>query len=452
VNTTLVDKLARALLYEGCVLYPYRPSVKNQQRWTFGGVYPPSWSEAQEGADACAMQTQILMESQPAAQVRIKVRFLHLVDRTIGELTPPLNDLPATGEPVFRDVRILAVGEKQYQAWQEAMEREVDLGAIDVAQLLQGSIQRKFSLPAYRNIEPLRAPGAPIVAILIRRQEAIEGTIELSATAMAETLVRISVRILNRTQLHDAAGRGRDEALLRTFVSTHTILTVENGKFISMTDPPAHWRAHADQCQNIGAWPVLVGQAGECGTMLASPIIIEDYPRIAPQSPGDLFDSSEIDEILTLRIMTLTDEEKRLAAGVDDRVRDLLERTQLLARDQLMGLHGTLREVVPIEPPTIHSESAHVPVKKIIAHGVEMKAGDSVRLRPLGRGDIMDVALDGKAATIVSIEQDFENRIYVAVTVDDDPGKDLGVRGQPGHRFFFGIEEVEPLHAKGAAL
>lgn len=76
--------------------------------------------------------------------------------------------------------------------------------------------------------------------------------------------------------------------------------------------------------------------------------------------------------------------------------------------------------------------------------GVELKPGDRVRLRPLGRGDVFDMALNGMAATIVSIEQDFEDRIHVAVTVDEDPGSDLGLQGKPGHRFFFGIDEVEP--------
>jgi hypothetical protein len=75
----------------------------------------------------------------------------------------------------------------------------------------------------------------------------------------------------------------------------------------------------------------------------------------------------------------------------------------------------------------------------------EIRAGDRVRLRPRGRADIMDMALDGRAATVDSIEQDFEGRVYLAVTVDDDPGRDLGALRQPGHRFFFRPDEVEPL-------
>jgi hypothetical protein len=81
--------------------------------------------------------------------------------------------------------------------------------------------------------------------------------------------------------------------------------------------------------------------------------------------------------------------------------------------------------------------------------GAELRLGDRVRLWPLGRADILDLALEGKAATIEAIEQDFEDRIYLAVTVDDDPGADLGRLRQPGHRFFFGVEEVEPIRAEG---
>jgi hypothetical protein len=77
--------------------------------------------------------------------------------------------------------------------------------------------------------------------------------------------------------------------------------------------------------------------------------------------------------------------------------------------------------------------------------GVEYKLGDHVRLWPLGDADILDLALKGKAATIAAIEQDFEERTYLAVTVDDDPGRDFGALGKPAHRFFFRPEEVELL-------
>ena len=112
-------------------------------------------------------------------------------------------------------------------------------------------------------------------------------------------------------------------------------------------DPPDAWREAAAACRNVGTWPVLVGAEGQADMMLSSPIILYDYPQIAPESPGDFFDGTEIDEMLTLRIMTLTDEEKRAMAAVDERAGDLLARTEAMAREQLMGLHGTVRGLRP---------------------------------------------------------------------------------------------------------
>ena len=88
----------------------------------------------------------------------------------------------------------------------------------------------------------------------------------------------------------------------------------------------------------------------------------------------------------------------------------------------------------------------------IVAAGVDVKAGDRVLLRPRGGADIFDIILENKTATITAIEQDYEGRIYLAVTVDDDPGKDFGIEGKPAHRFFFRPEEVEPLDAEGRSL
>ena len=84
-------------------------------------------------------------------------------------------------------------------------------------------------------------------------------------------------------------------------------------------------------------------------------------------------------------------------------------------------------------------------LESVEAGGVEVRIGDRVHLRPRQGGDIMDVALAGKVAIIESIEQDYEGKIQVAVVLDDDPGRDLGLLRQPGHRFFFDVEEIEPV-------
>src|SRR5207248_1108733 len=142
-------------------------------------------------------------------------------------------------------------------------------------------------------------------------------------------------------------GTSRDNALLRSLISTHTILGVHQGEFVSLLDPPDQWRDAAAGCRNVGTWPVLVGAEGARDTLLSSPIILYDYPQIAPESPGDLFDGTEIDEILALRIMTMTDEEKREMRNSDERARKLLERTEGLPLEHLMKLHGTLRDLHP---------------------------------------------------------------------------------------------------------
>jgi hypothetical protein len=89
---------------------------------------------------------------------------------------------------------------------------------------------------------------------------------------------------------------------------------------------------------------VLVGEEGQRNMLLSSPIILSDYPQIAPESPGDLFDGGEIDQLLILNIMSLTDEEKEEMRASDPRAREILERCESLSPEELMNLHGAIRE------------------------------------------------------------------------------------------------------------
>jgi hydrogenase maturation protease len=333
MNRPLVDQIADAVLYEGYLLYPYRPSVKNRQRWTFGGLYPRSYSEAQAGTDPWMSQTECLVSSRGDVRLSLRVRFLHLQLRRVEgiELGPGGNLAP--GAPT---------------AWQEAVERDVQLGEHALAELVGRGDAREFAFPARRAQEPTSAREEGTGGTVIREQYAIAGSVELSAERPAESLYKVTVRVRNDTPFSDASRGDRDEALLHALVSTHAILGVRDGEFVSMIDPPEPWREIAAGCRNIGTWPVLVGEPGARDTMLSAPIILYDYPQVAPESPGDLFDATEIDEILTLRVLTLTEDEKRAMCDVDDRARALLERTESLAREQLMGLHGTIRGLRPI--------------------------------------------------------------------------------------------------------
>jgi hypothetical protein len=350
MNQALVDQIAHAVLYEGYMLYPYRPSVKSRQRWTFGGLYPEAYSQAQGESDAWAMQTECVVLGGPHTSLTVSVRFLHLMARQVGQLSQPLPEWPSAGEPrpLYQIVEELRVGDDVHYTWQEAVERTIDLGDSDLAALVARPRQSGFAVESRNDLEPLRNANGAIVGVLVREQRRIEGRVELAAEARGEGVFRVTVRILNQTPFDDASTASREEALLQSLVSTHTVLGVRDGEFVSLIDPPEPLRAVTAECRNVGAWPVLVGAEGEKDTMLSAPIILYDYPQIAPESPGDLFDSTEIDEILTLRILTLTEEEKRVMSAVDERTRAVLERTEALARDQLLGLHGTVRGLRPL--------------------------------------------------------------------------------------------------------
>jgi hypothetical protein len=354
MNRKLVDTITRALLYEGYLLYPYRPSAKNRQRWTFGGLYPPAYVRAQDGgSDASDMQTQCLASGGPHTRLTVAIRFLQLVARRVGVFDAPLTVWPGDDRlPAYHHVESFSRGDTVVSAWQEAIEREVALAPVDLGDLAASQRWVEFDFHPTSSLEPVHGPEGTIAAVIERDRMRLDGGAELATELVADGLYRVTVRVENRTHFESGAGSNeRDRALLHSFVSTHTLLGVEDGGFVSLLEPPDAWRSLAEQCVNVGTWPVLVGEAGQTDTMLASPIILYDYPAIAPESPGDLFDATEIDEILTLRVLSLTDDEKRAVSALDARGRALLERTEALAREQLLGLHGTLRAVHPAAGP-----------------------------------------------------------------------------------------------------
>ncbi len=449
MNRPTVDPIANAVLYEGYILYPYRPSVKNRQRWTFGGLYPGAYCRSRGGSDAPANQTESLVEGTSPTSLEVAVRFLHLSSRTAAEITPPLADWPDGAEPPSRPVEMLRVGAERYYTWQEAEEREVGLGEVTLGELSARPQIRPFSFPGGRRSEPVRGEGGQVVGVLIRERQAVEGVVELSAAEVGEGLYRLTLRVANRSAWGEDESGSRDDALMRALVSTHAVLGVRRGEFVSLLDPPGHLAQAAAACRNVGTWPVLVGEEGQRDTILSSPIILYDYPRVAPESQGDFFDGAEIDEMLTLRVLTMTDEEKTEMAAIDERTKAILERVEALSPEQMLALHGTVRGLRAVPGgATVDNwdpEPAQRRVESVQIGPAEVRQGDRVRLAPNRRADIMDLVLAGMTATVESIEQDYEGRVYLAVTVDDDPGKDLGTLRQPGHRFFFQPDEVEPL-------
>jgi hypothetical protein len=306
VSADPVRAIADAVLYEGYILWPYRRSaLKNQRRFTFGGVFPPGHA-ALHPDDPSSMRTEVLVRGE--ADVEVTVRFLQVVQRTV---------LAPDGEPV--DERVVE-GER-HLSWQEAVEREISMASP---------------------LAPIVIPGgsASERGFLVRTWHRLEGQAEAASEPTARRGVsRFSVTVRNLTAC--PPGGSRQDALGRTFCSTHILLRADSpSAFVSLTDPPAELAAEAAACRNCGCWPVLVGDPGHNDTMLASPIILEDHPRIAPESPGDMFDGGEIDQLLVLNILALTDEEQAEMAASDPRAAEILERVQRLAPEQLMALHG----------------------------------------------------------------------------------------------------------------
>jgi hydrogenase maturation protease len=362
MNLATVEKIAKAVLYEGYMLYPYRPSsVKNQQRWNFGVLCPRSYSEAQNGTEAWTMQTECLVEGSTLTAIEVRVRFLQLTERTVTELVTPVNELPRGEMPQYRLVEKFEVNSRTYQPWQEAIEREVMLPVCNVEALGHNPVIQSFSFPAEKEYELLRESDGRITGVLIRARHDLRGEVEVTvARQNGDGICKVSVCIRNTAPFKVVEETGREEALLRALISAHTVLGVQDGGFISLLAPPEEIVDLAACCKNIGTWPVLVGEEGQADTMLSSPIILYDYPQIAPESAGDLFDGTEIDEILSLRIMTLTDDEKREMSQSDERARLMLERTEAMPAEQFMKLHGVLRGLHPVD---LHTDLRRVDLR-----------------------------------------------------------------------------------------
>jgi hypothetical protein len=447
MNPSMVDRIANAVLYEGYILYPYRASsCKNRQRFTFGRVYPQAYSEAQNGAEPFAIQTECLLRSQGARpSLEVRVRFLQPVARAIGLLAAPVPELPAEIEPSSLEfVPEVQIGDKLYQAWQEAVEREIRSSRQALDSLVNQTLSIPFHFPSALTSDPIRDSATQVIGAIVRRQQSMKGMMEIAVQPVTGEAFKIKVTVQNQTSMSERDLSQPEEVLMRTFASTHTILESDKGEFLSLMDPPEAYAEASAGCSNIGTWPVLVGEKekGEAGTMLSSPIILYDYPEIAPESPGELFDGTEIDEILTLRVLTMTDQEKWEMSQVDEHAREILNRTEELPEQDFWRMHGTIRG------QRFSSEDFFNPntrLETVKVNGTDLMVGHRVRIRPKGRADVMDIALEGRAALIESIEQDAENRIYFALVLEDDPGKDLGMLRQPGHRFFYGSNEVEPL-------
>lgn len=328
MNRELAAQIADTIMYEGYMLYPYRPSaIKNRQRWTFGILYPPQYDEVRAGTERSQMHAECLLKTSGKAVVQVRVRFLQLITKQVVE----------RADQTFKSVPSLLMNGHLIESWDECVERSAQLELP--VEVTAHSIE--FSFPASNRSESLLNSAGEVVANTIRTQHEVGGRLCVSAEKIRDDVWKLRIDVVNTSaQTFDSGNR--NEALMRSMLTAHCLVASVGGEFISLLDPPEDLREAALSCVNVGNFPVLVGDHGERDMMLCSPILLYDYPQIAPESAGDFFDATEMDEMLTLRVMTLSDDEKKAMVG-DDRMRKLLERTEQSTREQLMHTHGAIR-------------------------------------------------------------------------------------------------------------
>jgi hypothetical protein len=467
-------KVADAILYEGYLLYPYRrSSQKNQVRFQFGVLMPPPYCEA-DPSESSAFQTECLVECADDAQVLVTVRFLQLEHRIVQEMPPD------GSEP--RDVASLEVDGTEYTSWDEAAERQQQ-ATVSVGALLGKDKNLEFHIGSGDSSEDLTDADGRRAGRLIRRWAALDGRIQLSAERVAGPYgaLRLRLRVENRAD-PEVALHTRDEGLGHALIAAHALIGVPGGAFLSQTDPPEWAAAEVAACTNIGTWPVLAGPADCRDLMLSSPVILYDHPEIAAESAGDLFDATEIDEILTLRTLALTDAEKREARATDPRAAQLMDRMDSMPPEMLERMHGAIRYLKSVpgrDAPRPDPESGfpagpddpfsdpilgrpQVPwwdpgadtsvspeTDHVVVDGVNVARGSRVRMRPGSRrADAQDLFLAGRTALVDAVLHDVDGQVHVAVTPDDDPAADL--QRSHGRFLYFAPDEIEPIGPEAA--
>jgi hypothetical protein len=436
--------VADALLYEGYLPYPYRASAtKNRHRFQWGVLAPRTGRAAAGERSTCT--TECLVVPGPAATLHVQVRCLQLQHRAVEQ---------ALGMGEFAPVDELTVGGTRWVPWDEAVEHEITVAGIRVA---QGSTSRTraFTLPASVAAGDLRDASGRLAGRVVRRTAQVDGRVEVDvepAGGLSDpaTPARVRVSVANTTAERD--GRDRDRLLHRSLVAAHVVLAIDGGVFCSVLDPPAATRAAAAVCTQDGLFPVLVGD--DDALVLASPIILYDHPAVAPESPGDLFDATEIDEILALRVLTLTDEEKAEARATDPRAAAIVDRCDAMPPEAWARLHGTMRAVpqgaepdpgAPWWDPAVDA-SVDPGTDAVIVAGVPVRAGSRVRLVPSRRADAHDLFLAGMTATVTGVFHDVDGAQHVAVMPDAHGSSgDPESFAWPHRSLFFHPDEVVPL-------
>jgi len=446
--------VADAVLYEGYLLYPYRASSsKNAVRWQFGVLGPPA---AEPGiGEPPELSTEFLLEGRPAlagAEVRLSLRFLQLQHRQVVD---------ADGEPVAE----LECAGKRWLSWDEAVAQEIELGPFSPAEL-RSELVIPVSVPGGVEREELPAGAGG----LVRDRLPLTATVRIQLTARpGPELGRLRVIVRNGTSGPIA---DRDAAIARSLLGCHLLVLTTGARFVSLLEPPEAAAEAAAGCVNERCWPVLASLRND--VLLVSPIILYDHPEVAAESAGPLFDATEIDEILTLRVMTMTEREKAEARATDPHAAAIIDRCDAMSVAELQRLHGVLRDPWPdsaiptwTEPAQRSEDGTDEPdaaqfgtdgkpwwdpgvdgsvspgTDALLIDGVRVAKGSRVRVRPCRRADAQDLFFADQEAIVAAVLADVDGNSHVAVVLVDDPAAEL--HEWYGRYLYFAPEELQPL-------
>jgi hypothetical protein len=373
-----LEELLDSLLWEGYALYPYTPgATKNATPTPFGIVYPPAYAAAL-ASTFDHLELRCVVHAPPDAVLSAEVRFLE------------------------------ASGDRH-----QARAHRVQLPGAMAGALAGGAAVKGVSVGALMvemSLEAVPLPGGD-------EYEAV-------------------LRVQNRTLV--SSGLDRVGALRRSLISTHPLMRVTGGRFLSALERP---------CASVNTFPVLATEADD--VMLGAAIVLPDHPQLAPESLGGLFDSTEIEEALLLHVRTLSDDERAEIERHDPAVREMIARAARATPEDIVSLHGRvqLRDPVttepPAEPPGLIDPRAGDAVLDI--GGRTFRRGGKVVIRPGPDADVQARMLDGRTATIERIFTDYDGRAHLGLTIDDDPGQEL-MRETGRYLYFFApeLEVMEP--------
>ena len=301
--------------------------------------------------------------------------------------------------------------------------------ALDV-RCLQAGAERRVSLPP-ATLSSLEAEPAGTEFAF----DGITGRIRMAAQRFDDRLARVTMCVHNTTPAAD--GLDRAAALRSSLLSTHVIAHVDGARFLSPIDPPEYGAAAVMACAAVNTFPVLGND--DDTALLGAAIMLPDHPQLAPESRGDLFDATEIEEALLLHVLALSDDEREQIAEHDPAVRAMVERAVAATPQDIVNLHG---RVTISDPAGAAPRDGQAGELEATVDGVTYHQGDRVRLRVAG-GTAQDHLLTGRTAVVERIYIDYDDAVHLGVTVDDDPGREL--MRDIGRYLYFKPSDVEVL-------